>query len=121
MLIAVYQILPILDKEDVRERAILFGSDGLVWVWALAPPAMWETWVGSLDWEDPLEEGMATHSSVLAWRIPWTEEPDGLQPVRLQRGHNWAAKHSTHTEKLHNAICSNIDGPRDYIILAKYK
>ena len=38
-------------------------------------PAMWETWVLSLGWEDPLEEGMATHSSILAWRIPWTEEP----------------------------------------------
>ena len=35
-------------------------------------PAMWETWVQSLGWEDPLEEGMATHSSILAWRIPWT-------------------------------------------------
>ena len=42
------------------------------------PPAMHETWVQSLDWEDPLEEGMATHSSILAWGIPWTEEPDGL-------------------------------------------
>ena len=41
-------------------------------------PALWETWVGSLGWEDPLEEGMATHSSILAWRIPWTEEPGGL-------------------------------------------
>ena len=39
------------------------------------PPAMWETWVRSLDWEDPLEEGMETHSSMLAWRIQWTEEP----------------------------------------------
>ena len=38
-------------------------------------PAIWETWVQSLGWEDPLEEGMATHSSVFAWRIPWTEEP----------------------------------------------
>ena len=36
------------------------------------PPAMWETWVQSLGWEDPLEEGKATHSSILAWRIPWT-------------------------------------------------
>ena len=42
------------------------------------PPAMWETWVQSLGWEDPLEEGEATHSSILAWRIPWTEEPGGL-------------------------------------------
>ena len=40
-------------------------------------PAMWETWVQSLIWEDPLEEGMATHYSLLAWRIPWTEEPGG--------------------------------------------
>ena len=37
-------------------------------------PAMWKTWVRSLAWEDPLEKGMATHSSILAWRIPWTEE-----------------------------------------------
>ena len=42
-------------------------------------PTMLETWVRSLGWEDPLEEGMATHSSILAWRIPWTEEPGGLQ------------------------------------------
>ena len=42
------------------------------------PPAMQETWVRSLGWEDPLEEGIATHSSILAWRIPQTEEPDGL-------------------------------------------
>ena len=40
---------------------------------------MQETWVQSLGWEDFLEEGMATHSSILAWRIPWTEEPGGLQ------------------------------------------
>ena len=43
------------------------------------PPAMQETRVQSLGWEDSLEEGMATHSSILAWRIPWREEPDGLQ------------------------------------------
>ena len=49
------------------------------------PPAMPKTWVLSLGWEDPLEEGMATHSSVLAWRIPWTEEPGGLQSMGLQR------------------------------------
>ena len=42
------------------------------------PPAMWETWVRSLDWEDLLEEGMATHSSILAWRIPMTEDPGRL-------------------------------------------
>ena len=48
-------------------------------------PAMWETWVRSLGWEDPLEEGMATPSSILAWRIPRTEEPGGLQSMGLQR------------------------------------
>ena len=54
-------------------------------------PAMWETWVRSLGWEDPLEKEMATHSSILAWRIPWMEEPGGLQSARSQRVvHNWA-------------------------------
>ena len=54
-------------------------------------PAMQETWVQSLGWEDPLEKGMATHSSILAWRIPWTEEPGALQSVGSQRvGHEWA-------------------------------
>ena len=47
-------------------------------------PAIRETWVRSLGWEDPLEEGMATHSSLLAWRIPWIEEPGGLQSMGLQ-------------------------------------
>ena len=47
-------------------------------------PAMWETWVRSLGGEDPLEEGMATHSSILAWRVPWTEEPGGLQSTGSQ-------------------------------------
>ena len=49
------------------------------------PPAMQETWVQSLGWEDPLKKGLATHSSILAWRIPWTEEFGGLQSMRLQR------------------------------------
>ena len=48
-------------------------------------PAVQETQVHSLDWEDPLEKKMTTHSSILAWRIPWTEEPDGLQSMGLQR------------------------------------
>ena len=48
-----------------------------------------ETQVQSLGWEDPLEKGMATHSSILAWRIPWTEEPGGLEFVESQRvGHD---------------------------------
>ena len=46
---------------------------------------MQETWVRFLGQEDPLEEGVATHSSILAWRVPWTEEPGGLQSMGLQR------------------------------------
>ena len=51
-------------------------------------------WVPSLGLEDPLEKGMATHSGILAWRIPWTEEPDGLQSIGSQRvGHSCTIKH----------------------------
>ena len=53
------------------------------------PPAMQETWVRSLGGEDPLQEGMATHSSILAWRIPWIEDPSGLRSMGSQRvGHD---------------------------------
>ena len=48
-------------------------------------PAMWETWVHFLGWEDPLEKGMATRSSILAWEIPWTEESGKLQSIGSQR------------------------------------
>ena len=48
-------------------------------------PAVQETWVQSLDWEDPLEKEMATHSSTLAWKIPWIEEPGRLQSMGSQR------------------------------------
>ena len=52
-------------------------------------PAVQETWVQPLSWEDPLEKSTATHSSTLAWRIPWTVEPDGLQSIDSQRvGHD---------------------------------
>ena len=50
-------------------------------------PAMWETWVPSLDQEDPLEKEMATHFRILAWRIPWTEEPRRLQSLRSHESH----------------------------------
>ena len=49
------------------------------------PPAMQETWVQSLGWEDPLENGMATHFSILSWGIPWKEKPDMRQSMVLQR------------------------------------
>ena len=55
---------------------------------------MWETQIRFLGWEDPLENGMATHSSILAWRIPWTEAPGGLQSMGLQRGRH---SHTQHT------------------------
>ena len=48
-------------------------------------PAMQETWALSLDWEDAIEKGMETHSSILVWKIPWTEEPGGLQFMGSQR------------------------------------
>ena len=58
-----------------------------------ANEATQELWVPSLGWEDPLEKEMATHSSILAWKIPWKEEPGGLQSMRLQRaGHDWAQR-----------------------------
>ena len=62
------------------------------------PSAMQETWVRALCWKDPLEEGMATYSSILAWGIPWTEEPGGLQSMGSQRvGHDQATKHKVFT------------------------
>ena len=65
-----------------------------------------ETQVWTLGQEDPLEEGMAIPSSIFAWRIPWTEEPDGLQSMVSQRvGHDWATKHThpTYTNSLYNS------------------
>ena len=76
----------------------------LVCVWASLvaqlvknPPGMWETWAWSLDWEDSLEKGTATHSSILTWRIPWTEEAGRLQVMGSQRvGHDWATNTFTY-------------------------
>ena len=60
-------------------------NDSLVAQMVKRLPAVWETQVRSLGWEDPLEKEMATHSSTLAWKIPWTEEPGRLQSMRSQR------------------------------------
>ena len=63
--------------------------------WYKNLPARQDTCVGSLGWEDALEEGMATHSSILAWRIPWTEELGGLQSMGSQRvGQEEATEHA---------------------------
>ena len=69
---------------------------------------MQEIWVQSLGWEDPLEKGMATNSSILAWRIPWTKEPGRLQSMGSQRvGHDWVTKSTSrglHREMLHQVV-----------------
>ena len=72
---------------------------------------MWETWVPSLGQEDPLEEGMATHSSILAWRMPRTEEPGGLQ---------WDRKESNTTEPLTFIYnCDNYCPPEQSLLVEK--
>ena len=66
-------------------------------------PAMWKIHVRYLGWEDPLEKEMATHSSTLAWKIPWTEEPGGLQSMGSQTvGHDWATSLSFFPSKTKN-------------------
>ena len=65
--------------ETVNLRYLLFRLKGKESTW------MRETWVRSLGWDNPLEKGLATHSSILAWRIPWTEEPGGLQSKGSRR------------------------------------
>ena len=61
-------------------------------------PAMWETWVRTPGGDEPLEKGMATHSSILVWKIPWTEESDRLQSMGPQKvGHDQANNTHTHT------------------------
>ena len=68
--------------------------------WERIHLSMKEIWVQTLSQEDPLEEEMATHSSILAWRMPWTEEPGGLQSMGSQRvGYDWATKH-THAQQM---------------------
>ena len=76
---------------DIRSLYCMYqGRSSLVAQTVKNLPAMQETRVRSLGWEDPLEKGVATHSSILAWRIPWTEEPGGLQSMGSQRvEHNW--------------------------------
>ena len=79
--------------ETNRDHSVVFEITSLVVQRLKCLPAMWETWVQSLGWEDPLEKEMATHSSILAWRIPWMEELGGLQSMRR--------KESDTTEQLH--------------------
>ena len=90
---------------------------------------MQQTWVQSLGWVDTLEEGMTIHSSILAWRVPWTEEPGGLQSMESQRvGHDWATKHRyrafeefyTTSWLNNNKIKSHTDAPK-IVMLIQYE
>ena len=74
--------LPDTCQEEIS--CMLFWASLVAWM-VKNPPAMWKTWVQPLGWEEPLEEEMATHSSILAWRIPWTEEPGLLHSMGSQR------------------------------------
>ena len=83
-------------REALFPHTYLFEWASLVAQMINSPPAMQETWVWPLGQEDPLEKGIATHSSILAWRIPWTEEPHRLQSMGSPRvRHNWVT--NTHT------------------------
>ena len=78
------------EKQGPQPASETFKYNCGVWASLVAqmvknPPAVWETWIRSLGWEDPLGKGMATHSRILAWRIPQTEETRGLQSMGLQR------------------------------------
>ena len=72
-------------KNSLSSNKIFIKRASLVAQMVKCLPAMPETWVQFLDWEDPLEKEMALHSSTLAWQIPWMEEPDRLQSMGLQR------------------------------------
>ena len=98
--------LPRIFPDPGDQTQISRNAGGFFIIWA-TKEAQWlrihlpmqeiqEMQVWSLGWEDSLEEEMTTHSSILAWRTPWTEEPGGLQSMGSQRvGHDWATKHST--------------------------
>ena len=78
------------------------------------PPAMWETWVQSLGWEDPLEKGMATHFTILAWKIPQTEKPGRLQSKGSQRvRYDWQLSLSLHKDL---QSITNLCLPQQYIL-----
>jgi len=100
-----YYSLPILHPHHYR-ISVLIPNVGATSVAQTVKnlPAVWETqetWARSLGQEDPLEKEVATHSSILAWRIPWTEEPGGLQSMESHRArHDWATHTHTHTLSL---------------------
>ena len=76
-----FSVMTCMGRESRKEGIYAYTWASLVAQMVRNPPAMQETWVWSLVWEDPLEKGMATCSSILAWIIPWTEDPGGLQSM----------------------------------------
>ena len=91
----------------IQSTKIMGQLIGIIWAFLVAQvvkilSAMRETWVRSLGQEDPLEKEMATHSSYLAWRTPWTEEPGGLQTLESQR-----VRHDGVTNTLQTSLWSN--------------
>ena len=76
--------LEILVTQFLQHKVVIESAFRIWLLWSLRQSAMRETWVSSLGWEDPLEKEMATHSSIPAWRVPWTEKPGGLQSTVLQ-------------------------------------
>ena len=95
-----------------KELIIYIPSDGVTSLLRVKNPStMQETWVWSLGQEDSLEKGMAPHSSILAWRIPWTEEPGGLQSGSQRVGHKWVTntfQNLSFAQNLHTDVSSGL-------------
>ena len=95
MLLSDLQHPELLKNKCLLFKATLFMEASLVTQMVKRLPAMRETWVWSLGQEDPLEKEIATHFSIIAWKIPWTEKLGRLQSMGLQRiGHDWATSHT---------------------------
>ena len=95
-------------KKVIFSCQICFSSFCFLFYWAAVTqtvknlPAMQETWVWSLGWADPLEKGMASHSRTLVWKIPWTEEPGGLQSMGSHRAGPWTTNTFTFSPFSHH-------------------
>ena len=79
------------------------------------PPAIRETWVWSLGWQDPWEKGMATHSSILAWKIPWVRSLVGYSPWGHKVRHSWVTNTSLHRKYSHDLITNPSNTPKSLI------
>ena len=96
-----YSVMTYMGKESKKQWIYVYLWASQVVQWVKNLPSMQEpqeSQAGSLGWEDPLGEGMATHSSILAWRIPWTEEPGRVQSIGL---HSWTRLKQVSSSKTH--------------------